>query len=106
MKMEQAKAKAEILKAMANPVRIVVTEALSRGDLCVSDLNKLVGVRQPTLSRHLNQLKKAGIVTERRVGAKVLHHLACPCMLRAVDCTLEALKSVTDRRSRLLRPRG
>ena len=102
MKMEQAKAKTEILKALANPVRMIVVEALSHGDLCVRDLNKLVGVRQPTLSRHLIQLKKAGLVTERRQGSRVFHHLACPCMLRALDCTMEAMKTVAIRRSKLL----
>ena len=102
MKIEQAKAKADILKALANPIRLVVVDALRRGDLCVCDLNKLVGVRQPTLSRHLNQLKKAGIVTERRNGARVIHHLETPCILKAFDCALEVMKSHAHRRERVL----
>ena len=91
--MEQAKAKADILKALANPIRLVVVDALRRGDLCVCDLNKLVGVRQPTLSRHLNQLKKAGIVTERREGVRVIHHLETPCILKAFDCASRVISS-------------
>jgi DNA-binding transcriptional ArsR family regulator len=93
MKIDQAKAKAEILRALANPVRLVVVDALRRGDLCVSDLNKLVGVRQPTLSRHLIQLKKVGIVTERREGPRVIHHLETPCILKAVDCASHVMTS-------------
>ena len=93
MKIDQAKAKADILKALANPIRLVVVDALRRGDLCVSDLNKLVGVRQPTLSRHLIQLKKAGIVTERRQGPRVIHHLETPCILKAVDCASRVMAS-------------
>jgi DNA-binding transcriptional ArsR family regulator len=91
--MDQARAKAEILKALANPIRLVVVDALRRGDLCVCDLNKLVGVRQPTLSRHLNQLKKAGIVTERREGPRVIHHLETPCILKAFDCASRVIAS-------------
>ena len=103
MKMEQAKEKVEVLKALANPVRLLVVEALKRGDLCVSDLNQLVVVRQPTLSRHLNQLKKSGIVTERRMGARVMHHLETPCILKAFDCAMEVLKLRANRRRRVLK---
>jgi len=91
MKYEQAKMRAEILKAIAHPVRVLVVDALSQGDLCVSELNDLVDVDQSTLSRHLAQLKKAGIVTERKDGVKVIHHLETPCILRAFDCVQEVL---------------
>ena len=101
--MDQAKARTEILKALANPIRLIVVDALRRGDLCVCDLNKLVGVRQPTLSRHLIQLKKAGIVTERRDGPRVIHHLETPCILKAFDCALEVLKSHAHRRACVLK---
>ena len=95
----QAKARAGILKALAHPTRVLMLDALSRGDRCVNDLRILASVSQPTISHHLEKLKKAGIVTERRAGKRIVHHLACPCMLKALDCTCEALKSVTKRRS-------
>ena len=98
--MDQAKAKADILKALANPIRLIVVDALRRGDLCVSDLNKLVGVRQPTLSRHLIQLKKVGIVTERRDGPRVMHHLETPCILKAVDCASRVMSIHLTRQKR------
>lgn len=99
MNYEQAKARAEILKALAHPVRILLLDALSRGDRCVSDLTDLAEVDQSTISRHLTQLKQAGIVTERREGTKMIHHLACPCMLQAFDCTVEVMKKVSKRRA-------
>ena len=103
MNYEQAKARADILKALAHPIRVLLLDALSRGDRCVNQLNELADVDQSTISRHLAQLKKAGIVTERKVGAKVIHHLACPCMLRAFDCSVEVLKTVTKRHSIVLK---
>jgi ArsR family transcriptional regulator len=99
MNYEQAKARAEILKALAHPIRVLLLDALSKGDRCVNDLNELADVDQSTISRHLAQLKKAGIVSERKEGVKVMHHLACPCMLRAVDCTVEVLKTVVKRQT-------
>lgn len=98
MNFEQAKARADILKALAHPVRILFVCALSRGDMCVKELCKLVDVDQSTVSRHLAVLKKAGIVTEYKQGMKVVHHLECPCMLKAIGCAVEVLKITARRR--------
>ena len=103
MNYEQAKARADILKALAHPIRVLLLDALSRGDRCVNELNELVDVDQSTISRHLAQLKQAGIVSERKEGSKVIHHLACPCMLRAFECSVEVLKTVTKRQSTVLK---
>ena len=97
MNIEQAKARAEILKAIAHPTRILILEALSQGDRCVNDMRTLVPTSLPTLSRHLDKLKRVGIVTERREGPRVIHHLACPCMLQALECTCGVLQSVKKR---------
>ena len=102
MNIHQARAKADILKALANPVRLVVVDALRRGDLCVGDLNKLVRIRQPTLSRHLHLLKKAGIVTERKEGPRVIHHLETPCILQAFDCASRVLANHLSRQKSVM----
>ena len=97
MNTTQAKARADILKALAHPIRVLMLDALSHGDRCVNELRRLAAVSQPTISRHLDRLKRAGIVTERRAGRRIMHHLACPCMLQALDCTCGVLKSVKKR---------
>ena len=102
MNYEQAKVRADILKALAHPIRVLLVDALSKRDRCVNELNELVAVDQSTISRHLAQLKKAGIVGERKEGSKVIHCLACRCMLTAVDCAVEVLKTETQRRRRIL----
>ena len=100
MNHEQAKARADILKALAHPLRVLLVDALSRGDRCVNELNELADVDQSTISRHLAQLKKAGIVTEQKTGAKVIHHLACPCMLKAFDCANSVISSQLKRQAK------
>ncbi len=102
MNATQAQARAAILKAVAHPTRVLMLDALSRGDRCVNDLRALADVCQPTITHHLEKLKKAGLVTERREGRRILHHLACPCMLQALDCTVEALEAVARRRNETL----
>jgi ArsR family transcriptional regulator len=103
---QQAKERADILKALAHPIRVLLVDALNKGDRCVNELNELADVDQSTISRHLAQLKKTGIVSERKEGARVIHHLACACMLRAFDCAVEVLRTESKRRSGLLRNSG
>ncbi len=102
MNTTQAKARAKILKALAHPTRILMVDALSRGDRSVNDLRSLASVSQPTISHHLEKLKKVGIVTERREGKKVIHHLSCPCMLEAVDCTLGVIQTVKKKQGKAI----
>ncbi len=106
MNYEEARARAEILKALAHPIRFLLVDALSRGDLCVNELNKLANVDQSTLSRHLAQLKKVGIVSARKEGAKVIHHLANPCILQAVDCSMRVLREELERRRKVVEGSG
>jgi ArsR family transcriptional regulator len=94
----QAKDRADILKALGHPLRVQMLDALSRGDRCVNDLRILATVSQPTISRHLSWLKRAGLVTERRAGPRVIHHLACPGMLQALKCAEKAAQAAKKRR--------
>lgn len=102
MNYDQAKIKAEILKALAHPIRILLVDALSVSDKSVTELNELVAVDQSTISRHLSQLKRVGIVSERREGARVIHHLETPCILTAISCAETVLKECHCSQSRLL----
>lgn len=97
MNYDQAKVRADILKALAHPIRIILVDALRQRERCVCELNELVDLDQSTVSRHLAQLKRAGIVGERRQGTKIIHHLDCPCMLQAIDCTVEVLEKKSRR---------
>lgn len=103
MKHEEAKARARILKALGHPARLLIVDELSRGDRCGCKLLPLLGVDQSVVSRHLACLRNAGIITERKEGLNVIYHLACPCILSALDCTLGVLKSETKRRRAVLR---
>jgi len=56
------------LKAVAEPTRLRILKSLEVGELCACKIVSLVGLSQPTVSRHLAILKAAGLVTERREG--------------------------------------
>jgi DNA-binding transcriptional ArsR family regulator len=103
MTIEQAKIKSDILKALAHPIRIIIVDALSKQDMCVCDLNALVNVDQSSVSRHLAQLKKTGIVSECREGMRVIHHLETPCILNAIGCTENVLTSRRSLETKILK---
>lgn len=102
MNYEQARIRADILKALGHPVRVLIVDALTAGDQCVCDLNGLVSIDQSGLSRHLGILKRAGIVSDRREGMKVFYHLQTPCILKAFECAVEVVRSGTERTSKSL----
>ena len=103
MNYQQAQIRAEIMKALAHPVRILLVNALSDTDQCVCELNTLADIDQSGLSRHLAILKKAGIVSDRREGMKVFYHLETPCILKAFNCAVEVVKADAKRRTESLK---
>lgn len=68
--------KAEFFKAIGHPVRIRVLELLSEDEQSVSDLLGAIDVGQAYLSQQLGVLRRAGLVTARREGSRVLYALA------------------------------
>lgn len=90
------KLRADVIKALAHPSRLLIVDELSRGERCVCELTELVGADISTVSKHLSVLKKAGIVLNDRRGVQVFYRLRCPCILRFFDC-IEAVAEEKDR---------
>lgn len=66
-----------LLKALADPTRLRILALLGATDeVCVCHIHTALGVPQPTASRHLAYLKKAGLVEDRKVGLWVHYRLA------------------------------
>lgn len=79
--------RAQILKAMAHPSRLIMIDAMNdRGEICVCDLVDIVGSDQSTVSKHLSILKQAGLVEDRKDGQKSYYSLRCPCVMDFFAC--------------------
>jgi ArsR family transcriptional regulator, arsenate/arsenite/antimonite-responsive transcriptional repressor len=57
-----------VFRALSDRTRLRILNLLRGGELCVCDLVDLLGVPQPTASRHLAYLRKAGLVQARKQG--------------------------------------
>jgi ArsR family transcriptional regulator len=80
------KNQAQVFKALAHPARLLMVDELSRGERCVCELAALVGSEMPTVSRHLSQLRNAGIVDDEKRGAQVFYRLITPCVMNFFQC--------------------
>lgn len=64
--------KAEILKAIAHPVRLCIVKNLIEVNSCnVSTIQNCLGMPQSTVSQHLAKLKAAGIIEGERRGVEI-----------------------------------
>jgi len=71
-----------VFKSLADPTRRAIFERLCRaGEQTVWRLTEEAGVSQPAVSKHLRQLKRAGLVRLRRSGRET-HYRAEPKALR------------------------
>jgi ArsR family transcriptional regulator len=69
---------AEILRAMAHPLRLRLLAVLLEGPACVGELVERTGFRQPYVSQHLARLRETGLVEGIREGMTVRYHVICP----------------------------
>ncbi len=63
------------LKALAHPVRLRILAMLRGGELCVCQMTAVLDLAASTVSAHLADLKRAGLVGERKDGRWVFHRL-------------------------------
>ncbi len=72
---EQRRA-ARYAKAMGHPVRMYVLELLSKQSCCYSgDLTDVLPIAKSTLSQHLKELKKAGLIQGEIEAPKIKYCL-------------------------------
>jgi DNA-binding transcriptional ArsR family regulator len=86
----RAQEAASLLKALANPDRLLLLCHLVECERAVAELGTASGIAQPTLSQQLAVLRGEGLVATRRDGKRVHYRIAAPAV-HAVLRTLYAL---------------
>ena len=71
-----AAAASSLLKVLANQDRLLLLCQMTQGEYCVSELEELTGVRQPTLSQQLTVLRDEAMVSTRREGKQIYYQIA------------------------------
>ena len=84
---------AERFKALGEPARLKILQALRDGERSVTQLADATGLNQANLSRHLQQLSITGLVTRRKEGLFVYYALADRSVLRMCELMCGRLKN-------------
>jgi len=73
------------LKVLGNEDRLLLLCQLSQGEMCVSDLEEALDIRQPTLSQQLGVLRNEGVVATRRDGKRIFYSVADAKVMRVLE---------------------
>src|ERR1051326_6090539 len=76
---------ARVFHALSDETRLEIVRLLSHGERCVCELQDALDAAQSRLSFHLNTLKDAGLVTDRREGRWVYYALNRDAMNEMVE---------------------
>jgi DNA-binding transcriptional ArsR family regulator len=84
---------AEILKAVAHPVRLQIIELLETKEMSVGDIVTTLGVKQSVTSQQLNMMKDKGVLNCRRDGVKVYYRIENKDVLKLLYCVYDHYKT-------------
>lgn len=77
---------AEVMKAVAHPVRLQIIELLETKEMCVGDIVAAVGGKQSITSQQLNMMRDKGVLACRRDGAKVYYRIENKNVIKLIHC--------------------
>ena len=85
----------DLLVAVSEPTRLRILNCLQAAPLFVSDLQVILDLPQPTVSRHLAVLRQVGVVRDTPVGQYVLYRVRRDTSpeCRLLTAVLEAVRS-------------
>ena len=95
-------ARAKVIKALAHPARLMIVDELAEhGERCVCELTELVGTDMSTVSRHLSQLKNAGLLVDEKRGTMVYYRLRVKCLTNFFSCVEAVLEQNAEEHRQL-----
>ena len=84
---DQLEKAANMLKAIAHPMRIAILNYLEEGKkLTVTELHELLKIEQSTTSHHLGILKDKGVLLSKRDGKNTYYFLKHDNLRQIVEC--------------------
>ena len=66
----------KVMKALSDPNRVKLLKLLQKREMCVCEIQAALETAQPTVSKHLKILEKAGLVGRKKEGLWVNYHLS------------------------------
>ncbi len=87
LNIEKLEGAANMLKAIAHPMRIAILNMLESGNkMTVSEIHQQLGLEQSSTSHHLGILKDKGILSSKREGKNTYYFLRHENFAKVIDC--------------------
>ena len=93
---------ADFCSALADSTRLIILYALADGPHNVTELTQELGQPQPTISRHLKNLRDRGLVLATRQGMMVQYSLADKRVIDALDILRSIMRDSIQKRASLV----
>jgi ArsR family transcriptional regulator len=93
MRYEEAEVLSKIVKSMAHPVRLMIIDALREEEMAFSKIFAMFVSDKSTISKHLQVLRDAGIVSSRKAGLDMIYRLEVPCVTDAFGCAVAVVEN-------------
>ena len=92
---------AQMCQSLADPTRILMLYSLAEGPRYVTELAEMLGVSQPTISRHLKILRERGLVHGTREGNTVHYALRDRRIIEALDLLREVMADLLNQQAEM-----
>lgn len=89
-------------KLLSEPMRLRILMALQCGEKNVSELIEETGLTQSNLSRHLQKLAEAGMLSRRRTGLNVYYAIADSAVFRLCSVVCDGIRDDLNRKGKAI----
>ncbi|MEX0775800.1 MAG: metalloregulator ArsR/SmtB family transcription factor [Phycisphaeraceae bacterium] len=93
---------AQVISALAHPVRVAIADLLKDGEVCVCEIAQRIGAERSNTSRHLAIMLKAGVVRTRKDGLQVFYSLRTPCVANFLNCATQTIQQTLKEQTKAL----
>lgn len=76
----------EVFKALSHPLRIEIFLYLASKPDCVCEIAQKFKINKSIASKHLSQMKNAGLISMKKNGTRVEYRIAANCAVDMIAC--------------------
>ena len=87
---------ADVLKAVAHPVRLQIVALLEEQEMCVGQIMEALDGKQAVTSQQLALMRNRGVLARRREGNKIFYRIANPNVIRLLHCMYNHCETQKD----------
>ena len=89
-------------RTISKPTRLKILQLIGKNKLSVKEIQERLRISPSSLSNHLNDLYRAGILKKEKEGINAIYSLADPKLINSISRMMESIKAIIDIRDNLV----